>query len=91
MKKVMLAVVLLSLSGAASAASWSANGFRMIQVMNSTNPVSIGIKQDGFAGLQECEDFIQAQKNLLPASGFKTPAQQNAITSVFARCDLVKP
>lgn len=91
MKKLALIAVLFSLSGVASAASWSANGFRMIQLMNSTNPVSIGIKQDGFDSEETCKAFIANQKNLLPASGFQTPMQNSAATSVFARCDLVKP
>lgn len=89
MKKSLLAVVLLSVSGIASAANWSANGFRMIQIGNSTQVTTIAVKQDAFSSKDLCEAFLDEQAGLVP-SPFKTPAGQDTKTTVFARCDLVR-
>lgn len=89
MRKLMLAVVLLSVSGVASAANWSANGFRQIQIGNTANVQTIGIKQDAFASLALCQAFIDEQEVMVPTP-FKTPGGLDAKTTVHARCDLVR-
>lgn len=89
MKKALLAVVLLSVSGLAGAANWSANGFRMIQIGNSAQVTTIAVKQDAFSNLESCQAFIDHQKTLV-SEVFKTPAGQGTKTTVFARCDQVR-
>lgn len=89
MKKALLVAVLFGLSGIASAANYSANGWRMIQIGNSTQVTTITIKQDAFGNEAACIDFINHQKTMV-SEVFKTPAGQDAKTTVFARCDLVR-
>ena len=88
MKRLTLAVVLLSTSGFASAANWSANGFRVFQQANGTVN-EIGLKQDGFGSETLCEAWIIEQQ-VLTAPTITTPSGQNLRTAVYARCDLVR-
>ena len=88
MKKLALVAVLLSVSSFASAANWSANGFRVFQQANGTVN-EIGLKQDGFSNETLCDLWITEQK-ALTAAQFVTPGGQNLRTAVYARCDLVR-
>ena len=88
MKKAIITVALLALSGAASAHQWAANGFRVTQVGTGTTINTVEIKQDGFNNEDLCEQFIDDQKSL--ASKFNLPAGQNTQSVVHAKCSIVK-
>ena len=88
MKKLALVAVLLSVSSFASAANWSANGFRVFQQANGTGN-EIGLKQAGFSNETLCDLWKKEQK-ALTAAQFVTPGGKNLRTAVYARCDLVR-
>ncbi len=89
MKRAILAVALLVLSGSAMAAeSWTAHGIQSVTVSNAgTVAAYMPFAQSGFETEALCNDFIAAQKVLALGSN---SSGKTTTRKIDADCSLVR-